>query len=425
MAAFGISIVGNSQFAREGATIYTGGLVSHDGSDVSFTYYAFLKPSDRVTFSAATNSTSATCILKLVRITSGQVALNQDLNGQLFLIFSSPARGGYLINATIHPSSNQTQAINDTITVVSGKPNDGLLLGIVFTFVGLLAAVVCLAMNRFRRLTSLPSTTAESGSAARDTGKSQNKFIVLLRAELFSSGRIFFVVPIFFAIAYSAGAFDARFLSAPQNISRPNLADLFAPSLTPYSDWLNIFPVVVALTAYSFAYEREARILRSLLLNPIRLRSVFLAKFTALCIIVETPIVVGITVASTMFDPQLALSEPASVYGNLLAWLFVYLLYGLVMIGLALLPSVLFRKPMYSFVVPVFIVLIISTEGFGLDNSLPWNVWLVNGIGVLSSLNFQTGFDFGGFIMSALPSSLLALMLSLLAFVVFQIQSKE
>jgi hypothetical protein len=140
---------------------------------------------------------------------------------------------------------------------------------------------------------------------------------------------------------------------------------------------------------------------------------------------VETPIVVGITVASTMFDPQLALSEPASVYGNLLAWLFVYLLYGLVMIGLALLPSVLFRKPMYSFVVPVFIVLIISTEGFGLDNSLPWNVWLVNGIGVLSSLNFQTGFDFGGFIMSALPSSLLALMLSLLAFVVFQIQSKE
>ena len=416
-------MVGNAILPPGGSSIVNSDyLDSVGGVPSSHTSYAFLKPSDRVTVSLQGNDSLGVLHLTVTRLVGHEVVLNRTSIGSMFAIFISVERGTYVFTVSFTPSNSNHYQFADTYTATGNAPIDYLWLGEALVAVG---AAFIFGSFLVKGRPAMVSSGTKGPPSLYGHPSAWKTFALYLRTDLFQGRKVFFAVPIFLAITYSAGRFLPSLIPLPSPVANPDLADLFAPSLSPYNDWLNVFPVVVALAAYSFSYERDSRVLRSMLLNPISARTLLLSKLTSMIIVVEVPIALGIFLTLAQFDPPLLASSPLVVLQNAPVWLFVYLLYGLVMVGFAILPAIFFRKPVYSFVVPIFIVLLVGTEGFGLGNFLPWQIWAVEGTIPLAGLNFQGGFDVGAFVNAALPVLAFALVLGLLSAIVFHVQDKE
>jgi hypothetical protein len=424
--SLGGSMVGNALFPPGGSSIINGsGLESVGGVPSSQTSYAFLKPSDRMTISLQGNDSAGSLRLTITRLAGGALVLNRTSVGNLFAIFTPTERGTYVIDVYLTPSSPSHYVFNETNTVIGNAPTDFLWLGEVLAAIGAALSFGWFLLRRSHPFSfAVPRGTSEPPPPLGHRGAWKN-FGLSLRTDLFQGRKVFFAVPIFLAITYGAGRFLPSLIQLPSGVSNPDLADLFVPSLSPYNDWLNVFPVVVVLAAYAFSYERDSKVLRSTLLNPIGARTLFFAKLASMVIVVEGPIALGIFIALVQFDPSLLASSPLAVMGNAPYWLLVYLLYGLVMIGFAVLPAVFFKKPVYAFVVPIFIILLIGTEGFGLRDFLPWQIWTVQATLPLSGLNFQGSFDVSSFFSSALPVLAFAFILGVISAIDFGIQDKE
>ena len=419
------SMIGNALFPPGGSSIInSSSLESVGGVTSSQTSYAFLKPSDRVTISLQGNDSAGALQLTITKLADGALVLNRTSVGNLFAIFTSTERGTFVIDVYFTPSSSSHFVFNETDTAIGSAPTDFLWLGEVLAAIGVVLTLGSFLLRGNHHFSAVPRGTSEPPLPLGRRGAWKN-FGLSLRTDLFQGRKIFFAVPIFLAITYGAGRFLPSLIQLPSGVSNPDLADLFIPSLSPYNDWLNIFPVVVVLAAYAFSYERDSRVLRSTLLNPIGAKTLFFARLTSMVIIVEVPVTLGILLTLVQFDPGLLASSPLAVMDNAPYWLLVYLLYGLVMIGFAILPAVFFRKPVYAFVVPIFIILLIGTEGFGLRDFLPWQIWTVDGTLPLSGLNFQGSFDVNTFFSSALPVLAFAFVLGAISVIVSGIQDKE
>jgi ABC-2 family transporter protein len=425
LLSLGTSIVGNALFPPGGSTIINGDyLDSFGGAPSSHVYYAFLKPSDRMTVSLQGNDSAGALSLTVTRLAGEEPVLDRTSVGNLFAIFTPTARGTYVMSVSLVPSGSEHYEFSETSTVIGNAPTDFFWLGEALAAVGAAFSLGSFAVRGRRRMITAAPEVGRPPPLAGDRGAWKN-FVLLLRTDLFQGRKVFFAIPIFLAVTYSAGRFLPSLIPLPYTVTSPNLADLFSPSLSPYNDWLNVFPVVVALAAYSFSYERDGRVLRSTMLNPIGVRTLFFAKLTSMVFVVEVPIALGILFTLAQFDPSLLASSPLTVLQNAPDWLLVYFLYGLIMIGFAILPAVFFRKPVYAFVVPIFFVLLIGTEGFGLRDYLPWQVWILHGTSSLSSLNFQGGFDVGAFLSATLSVVGFAFVLGLLSAIAFSFQDKE
>lgn len=424
LLSIGAAMVGNAFFSGQASITGGGGFQSVGGSSSYYSSFAFLKPSDRVTVTLQTNSSSGTFGLVISKV-RGETILNRTSVGELSAILKVPQRGAYFLNATFAPSDMKAYANSITITVTGGTPDDYLWPGLLIMSLGVALTFGWVLLSTRRRPWQDDSGDSNPPSLP-EAGKGGKGVLFLLANELVGGRKVLFAVPVLFVVFYSAGSFAAYLDYLPHTVLNPNLADLFSPSLNPYNDWLNVFPIVVALSTYSFAYEKENKVLRTLLLNPIGSGSLFFAKLSAIIIAVEVPIIVSVLVTLVLFDPALALASPLAVLGNAPYWLTLYVLYGFVMIGIAILPSVLFRKAIYSFIVPLFIVFAISTEGFGLRDFVPWTVWNIMGTSPLSSsLGFENAFDLGAFLLAALPALAMAVGFILLSWLVFVRQDKE
>lgn len=424
LLSIGAAMTGNAFFSGQSSIDSTGGFQSIGGSPSHSSYYAFLKPSDRLTATLQTNSSSGMFSL-LIHKVQGDLVLNRTSTGGLSAIFTPSQRGTYFLNASFVPPDSKAYENSITITIIGGQPDDYLGPGL-----ALLSAGVVLSMawflSRFR-VSPKPDVREDvSPPPPLVKGTGGKGLLYLVTHELGGGRKLFFSVPVLFVVFYSAGSYFADLINLPQSVANPNLADLFSPSLNPYNDWLNVFPIVVALATYSFAYERENKVLRTTFLNPIGSGRLFFAKLCSMIISVEVPIVVGMVVTLLLFDPTLAVAAPLAVFGNAPYWLTLYILYASVMIGIAVLPAVLFKKAIYSFIVPLFIVFAISTEGFGLRDFVPWQVWSVMGTGPLStSAGFENAFDMGSFLIAALPALAISVGFILLSWLVFMRQDKE
>jgi ABC-type transport system involved in multi-copper enzyme maturation permease subunit len=421
LIAMGASICGNSLFASGSAFAATTDLQATSPFTQNATVYMFLKPSDRVTDAGSSNQSAGTWNATLLNA-DGKAVYRWSGEGRFFQVFRVPERGVYVLEVE-HVGVSGGSGVTNTVTVLSGLPSDYLPQGVLLLLAGLgLTAVGLLRLRRPEKV-QVEAVRDPPGEMAR-IGR-MKELTALLSRELIGERLILFSAPILFVLMYSAGGFMPDSVPVLPGAHISGYADLFVPSLAPYNDWLNVFPVVVAMVTYTFAFQKETRVLRSLLLNPISEKALFAAKLVAVLIVVLLPIELSLLVTFSLFQPGLAVTNPAGVFGNLLPWSTTYLLYGAVMVGFAVLPAVFFRKPIYAFILPLFVVLSILTEGFGLRGYVPWTVWIENGTALLSDLTFGNGFDYSGFLNAALPSLVAALVLSIVAFLVFVRQDRE
>jgi ABC-type transport system involved in multi-copper enzyme maturation permease subunit len=424
LISIGGAMAGNAFFSGQPSIGYLGGFQSEGGFPANHSTYAFLKPSDRLIVTLQTNSSSGTFDLTVSKV-DGATIYNQTSEGTLSAVINVPERGAYLLSAIFAPPDGRTYSNSLTITVAGHTPDDYLWPGLAILSLGA-ALTFGWALLGFRREEQSEDSGDHAPSGLPEPERGRNGVLFLVANELVRGRKILFTVPVLFAIFYSAGAFNASLIDLPSHLVNPNLSLLFTPSLSPYNDWLNIFPIVVVLATYSFSYERESKILRTILLNPISSGSLFFAKLLSIVVAVEVPIIVGILLALAMFDPLLFLASPLAVLGNAPNWLVAYTTYGFVMIGIALLPSVIFRKAIYSFIVPLFVVLAISTEGFGLGDFVPWRVWATMGTDLLSSSSgFENAFSLGAFMIAALPAIVMSVGFILASWMIFTKQDKE
>lgn len=250
--------------------------------------------------------------------------------------------------------------------------------------------------------------------------------LTLISWEL-SQSKALISVLILTILLYSGGAFvptlhqlgsDAQALS--------QLPNLLNPSLLANKDWTNIYPIVAAAAAYSFSYEKDKMILRSVLMNPVRSSSVFVAKALSLALMLFVPVVVAFALTIALFVPPLLLQYPLVIFGNLLTWVEMYLLFFGLMLGFCLLPAVYFRKPIYAFIVPVLAYFVIETEGFGLSGYLPSSVLQGWGVLVLSNLQIASPtFEWGPLVEHITPAIYLAGILVVMSFACFQLRDRE
>ena len=249
-------------------------------------------------------------------------------------------------------------------------------------------------------------------------------FFELTKWEIFTKRLYLVSLPVFFALFYDAGTFEPKIVEVgSENTATFRVADLLVPSLSPFSDWTILFPVVVAATAFLFAYEKDNLSLRSTLLNPVRSSTLFASKVVSVFLVVALPTAAAVALTIAMFDPALLLSSPTILFGNTWIWIGLYILLEFMMIAFSLLPAVLLRRPIYAFIVPVFVYFLISNDGFGLQSFNPAGVWLdfSSQLGITGA----AALDWGNFLAHAYPSLILSLVCFLLSFVMFQVKDRE
>src|SRR5271157_2183297 len=98
----GAAMVGNAFFSGQSSIGSPSGFQSAGGSPSYSSSYAFLKPSDRLTVTLQTNSTSGTFGLVVSKV-RGETILNSTSVGELSAIVNVPQRGAYFMNATFVP----------------------------------------------------------------------------------------------------------------------------------------------------------------------------------------------------------------------------------------------------------------------------------------------------------------------------------
>jgi ABC-type transport system involved in multi-copper enzyme maturation permease subunit len=341
--------------------------------------------------------------------------------GSLSSIFVPPTRGLYLFNASFEsPDGQQGFNVTYLITSIGGEPSELLPLGLELTAAGSALAILSMPFVPLGR-------KASPNRPARRTGRASNgkaRTVSLIGWELFGSRRVYLALMVLLATMFSAGAYNDEVVlfNSPVGYS-PKPADLLAPTLSPTTDWLVTFPVIVAACAYSFSYERDSRVMRSVLLNPLGSARLFGAKALSVFLMALVPTAGAIAATIFMFDPLLSVREPLVVWANLWLWLVIYVLQICVMLGFAILPAVIFKKAFYAFVIPIFGYFLVYSEGFGITGRLPSLVWLA---AVQSLAGYEIYFfSLRGVLLSFAPSLAVALACFLAAFFVFERQERE
>jgi len=424
LTIFGISMLGNATFSPG----YNGVILPSQVDLTSSTthvdeFYFFMKPTDRLTLTVSSNSSQSIFTLRISDVASNQTILSRQTTGGLSVVYSPADRGVYLL---VLRSSRLDGPVVATVgvTVAGSAPSDmSMLSGYLMVLGG------SLIFSAFALPYVGSSEIRQFGrkGAKRSLGQMRHphKFLNLLKWELLTKKSYLVSYLIFFAIVYDGGAYSPKIVElTPTKAATFAISDLLVPSLKPFNNWNVIFPIIVASAAYAFSYERDRLILRSLMLNPIRSSQALLTKVVSLSVVALMPMLIGISSIFALFDPKLTLANPFEVWQNLWVWLVLYSLFEFVMIGFALFPSVVFRKPLYSIVIPLFAYFVASSEGFGIGKLIPPYAWENQGISPLS-LGGRLEFNWVAFWANAYPSLIFALVLSILSIVVFQLWEKE
>jgi hypothetical protein len=374
----------------------------------------FMKPSDRLIISAGSN-VRANISVQISRVVTGQVVAREMGNGTLYMQFAPETRGVYLLSVSALAPLDERGA-NTTatglITIEGGPPNDLLELGYVLTALSL-PLLGLWAVGSRRKVATPRSGNLKPGGGTRSSRA--KRFGALLRLELVASGRLYFVFPIVLMSTLSAGGYF------PSLKGVNHTSNLFFLTNNATSDWNILFPLVVALTTFSFAYEKDKLALRSLFLAPVRSVSVFASKVLVIFLVVVVPLVASFLLLFALFDPALFLSSPFVVLANAWNWIGAYTILAFVMVSFGLLPACLFKRPLLSLVVPLFVSFVLQGQGFGIGLLLPWYVWGLYADFALYASNF----DWYQFLGHATPSIIAAAACFIVAFALFEWEEKE
>jgi hypothetical protein len=421
LIVIGVSLVSNAFFAWSVLPHVTETIFAEQGAS-SRQYYCYLKAGDRMIISSAITG-PALLNVSVVRLATNQIEMESGGEDAMMVTFVPASRGTFLVNVSV-VAGEQGASVRQDITVRGDTPTDMIEPAEYAILGGLTFTALSLAIDVFGRPMDRKALSSQATLNQQPRRLRYPIFFSLVSWEVFGSRKIYFSFLVLLATLYSAAGFQAAFTSRTPNLTF-NLAGMYAPSFLPNKDWTNLFPLIVAIAAFAFSYERDRLVLRSTLLNPIRPITVFLAKVTSLLLVVCVPVAMAIALTIALFDPRLFLANPLLVWNNLWIWVTIYVLFACVMVGFALLAAVFFKRAIYAFIVPVFVYFLVDTEGFGVTKLLPTYVWATSGVGALRSVLRLPYYDWGAFLSDAQPSLLLALMLGILALVVFEIQEKE
>jgi len=414
----GLSMLANAHFGP-GEAIFGAGSPTTSQGNTTDSFTVFLKPTDRMLLSYSSNSSDVSFDASIIRLATGSTMLQEGVppGGSLQVSFSPSARGAYLVRVNVS-SSSSNQQVSSLVSIYGGTPSDFETYAYLLIALGAAMALLWIAESKRGRAAGL-THESDRQEYLTDGQHGHRTFFVLLKWELFSSRKVFFGLLVFFLMMYSAGGFTPNYLSSSIGGIAPTIADLFNPTLRPTSDWFNLFPIVVAVSAYSFSYEQDKLILRSLKLNPIRSATIFASKVCALLAVTLVPIAVALGITLALYDPRLFLGAPLLAWGNLPMWVEAYVLYGFVMVGISLLPAVFFDNAVYAFVAPVFVSFLIQTEGFGLYGAIPSDVWTTV-VGMIQSYR-----DWGAALGKTLPAVILATVFLAISLILFEVKEGE
>jgi hypothetical protein len=133
--------------------------------------------------------------------------------------------------------------------------------------------------------------------------------------------------------------------------------------------WSFLFPVVTAYAVFAFSYELDKGILRTYLLSCIGKPKLFAIKLSVIFTGIFVPLVSGLLIAYSLADPILFASNPFDAYVNLPLRLVLYASMLYTMIGLSVLSAVAFKKPLYSFIIPIVTVYFLNNTDLGAISS--------------------------------------------------------
>lgn len=424
LAAVAGSIFGNAYLGGTASSINFYHSPAGNGS-FSDSYLIFMKPGDRFIASFMPVNSTMGLNLSVLSLYDRRVQYVQKGSQGLQVMYSPPQRGVYLVEVAANDvnASDGAQLIA-TWTLTGALPTDILPLGVTTGSGALLLLVLSITVRAFAQADG-EAYGVKDVTHIGSKKKRRSLFVTLLSWDLLKMNRAFFALPIFFVIFYSSGSFGPQMLHVDpsKGLGLSAVAHVLVPSLNPENDWNVVFPLIVAMMAFSFSYERDRLVQRTILLNPVKSSTLFLAKYVSVLSCAWIPTVAAITISISMFDTNLVLRNPMTVYGDLWLLLGSYLLMTWVMIGLAILPAVLFRKPIYSFALPLFMYYFFEGQGLGVLQYLP-SVAFRSLIGELDSLRAFGEADWGVLVRIE-PGIVLALALSVLSFVLFQLEERE
>ncbi|MGA1976068.1 MAG: hypothetical protein ABSG92_10580 [Conexivisphaerales archaeon] len=415
LLAVGVAMVGNAYFAQESLSVNMIGL-SASGPASPHLLCLFLKPGDRMIL-ALSSSENLSYQVSVRSVAGNETLMDVASAGQALIPFSPESRGLFLVSVEVDPNGapvNSSAMAN--VSVIGATPKDLLPLGTGLAALGTLFTLSSWAAGRY-----LPPAREKSPKAGGHSG-----FLSLVSWEFVQGRKGLISLLVFLVLAYSSFGFnpDIRVLGTSLSLGQ-SITQLLHPTVMPIKDWTNIYPIVAAAAAFTFAYEKDRLVLRSTLLNPIRSSTVFLAKAVSLLLTVLIPVVASTLITLALYDPGVLLKYPSYVFGNAWIWISLYALLFSIMLGFCLLPATYFRKPVYAFIVPVLAYFLVETEGFGVGNLLPSVVFQTVGTGPLSNLIGEVRFDWLPLLDDAFPSMVLASALAVLAYLCFQYSEKE
>lgn len=413
----GLPIVGNAMFAQEPAIFWSSAQLQYNGT-AQLRYYTFLKPTDRFTITLTSTSNSTNYIMHIIHVSNHALVSqsNQTESISFMQQFAPKERGIYLLDIYISVDKNVSFGISQSYTIIGGRPTDLLSFGEAISLSGVFLLFMSYSLSSSKLI-------REKNTKRFGPIHTWPRFLTLLIWELFSTKKILFSFPIFFAIMYSGAAFVPSSIIAGSSVSKTPVWNIINPSNMPTKDWIILFPIMVALAAYTFSYEKDNLVIRSIMLNPVSAKNVFAAKLVSMIIIFLIPAASAFALILFLFDPVLFTTSVLAVWHNLWIWITLYFLFGFLMIAYSILPAVVLRKAVYAFVIPIFVSFLFETENFGVQSYLPSNVWLTHATGQLTAT--AGSFDWSNFLGAAAPSIFLGILLLLFAFIIFTLGNRE
>lgn len=370
------------------------------------TGYVFMKPHDRLII-----TTNESAEVKIYHVADDSIVFDQTSQGISNFIFSPQVRGLYYVTIASHNSSS----ISIYTTLTGNNPEDNAN----YAYIAAIASIPFLALYVLSRkgLLSPFKLNRPGHSSEKRAIDKRSSVLTLLIYEFFVSRRIYFI-PIFLLVFALAGAgypAEANFCTCDKP-SNPL-------SLDAGTSWGILFPMILVLVIYTYSYEKDRLILRSLFMNPLRASKLFLTKLLSVLLIAILPLTISFTLLFILFDPALFSSDPYLILTNLPDWIYIFILLVIVAVSFSLLPASFFKRTMIALLVPLFAVFLLQSEGFGISSYTPWQVWHLYGTFALS--NEASNFDWYLFLNHASYDIAFATASFVISFLIFLRSDRE
>jgi len=203
-------------------------------------------------------------------------------------------------------------------------------------------------------------------------------FFKVFKWEFLSGKRFYLILLIYFLLLFSSG----RLVSSKYVVEERRSGFYIKEDVTPgrvidirwhtSSLWWFLFPVVLAYTVFVFSYELDKGILRAYLLSCVKKRTLFIAKLLSIILSLFIPLVACLLIVYALADPQLFMVDPLEVYVNVPRRLLLCALMLYTMMGIAILSSIIFKRPLYAFGIPMAVIYVLNIVSLrGISDYIP------------------------------------------------------